>query len=148
MMRTTLSVFAFLCGTSLSACSSEAKGVGPFYLMTPEREIDTALFRCFKEDGEIVGCEQGHFPGPLVFALGGNSDYIVFARHPKIDNDTVSSETEYFFFRRMEREAGGMGVTQESIVGPLNKEEFNSQKARLELPEFSIVREDLEKYGQ
>src|SRR6185437_14795757 len=127
----------------LSACEPEAIHVaGPFYLTYFETRDQMSLFRC--PDGPSGGCAIDGLPDETVFAAGGNTRFVVIARHPRKSIHTDRGRVEYFYFLRIKNERKGWGEKPEKIVGPLSQAQFEAAKMRYDLPDFSIRIKDLE----
>jgi hypothetical protein len=108
-----------------TACDRKVEVDHPFYLWSIESPDETALFRCPR--GPDEGCAIDGLPGPRVFAAGADPKHVV-----------VASTQGYFYFARVSNETGGWGANPEKIVGPLTEEEFESAKAKLGLPDFTV----------
>ena len=127
----------------LAACGDDVTPVdGPFYLTYLETRDQMALYRCPK--GPNDGCAIDGLPDATVFAAGADKMYIVVARHPRVGGATNRQVTEYFYFARIPQEREGWGFNPEKIVGPLTQVQFDADKSRLHLPEFSVHLRDLD----
>jgi hypothetical protein len=108
-----------------------------------ERPEQMALFRCPDGPDQGVGCAIDGLPDATIFEAGGDQNYVVVGRHPRKEQTTDNRTVEYFYFKRTKSERSGWGTDPEKIVGPLNAEQLEADKARLHLPAFSIVLDDL-----
>jgi hypothetical protein len=105
---------------------------GPYRLVAEDISEDMSLCRSVGEEGDCVG---DSLPGPTVFQAGANSQYIVLARHARRqwDKPPDRSVTEFYYI-----------LLQNALVrGPFNEHEYQAEKRRLQLPEFSRVFSDL-----
>jgi hypothetical protein len=110
--------------------------VGPYRLVAPDMRSHTVL--CFTPEGDDDGvCVLDGLPGPVAFAAGGDGKYVVLARHP----DGRKAVTEYYYVIRTPDER--RGLRKENIVGPLDKAAFDRDSARLRLPAFTHVIDEL-----
>lgn len=111
---------------------------GPYLLQAIDSREDMAIVLDLG-GGATVG---DGLPRATVFATGADARYVVAARHPndigKTDDHLV---TEYWYVVRSPEEFSGR--VPQGIVGPLTEAEFAAAKARLNLPEFTRVFEDL-----
>ena len=120
---------------------------GPYRLVAVDAPDDMSLCRSSGKEGVCVG---DGLPGPTVFQAGANSQYIVLARHP-LPHDTWRpwqeykppdrSVTEFYYIVREANEWDA--VKPVSLFGPFNELEYQQEKKRLQLPEFSRVFDDL-----
>jgi hypothetical protein len=112
---------------------------GPYRLVAVDVPEDMALCRSVGNGGV---CSGDGLPGPTVFQAGANSQYIVFARHPcqwpKAPNRSI---TEFYYILRQANEWDATKPV--SVIGPFNELEYQQEKGRLQLPEFSRVFSDL-----
>ena len=135
---------AFLALLLLAGCDFGATHVaGPFYLMWIDIYEDMALYRCPDGPDDGVGCAVDGLPDGTVFAAGADSGHIVVARHPRSNNVTNRSVTQYFYFARIPQETKGWGNNPEKIIGPLTQAEFEVASTTNHLPPLSIVLDDL-----
>jgi hypothetical protein len=112
---------------------------GPYRLVAIDIPEDMSLCRSIGTEGHCVG---DGLPGPTVFQAGSNSQYIVFARHPRRREEAPNrSVTEFYYITRKANEWDV--VMPVSVSGPFNEFEFQQEKQRLQLPEFSRVFVDL-----
>ncbi|NRD24251.1 DUF3997 domain-containing protein [Winogradskyella litoriviva] len=66
-----------------------------------------------------------------VFAVGHNSDFIIAKQHPYLNDLTV---TKYFIIDIKKRESG----MNNSVIGPLEKEEFDKKRIELNISELKF----------
>lgn len=86
-------------------------------------------------------CAGDGLPGPTVFAAGFNDRYVVAAVHPATSGKSI---TQFFYIiRNPADEDKDSGLPYKDIKGPFGKEDYESAKARLHLPDFSRVFDDL-----
>jgi hypothetical protein len=112
---------------------------GPYRLVAIDIPEDMSLCRSIGTKGDCLG---DGLPGPTVFQAGSNSQYIVFARHPRRgDEAPIRSVSEFYYISRQANE--GDVRTPVSVSGPFNEFEYQQEKRRLQLPEFSRVFADL-----
>ena len=98
---------------------------GPYRLVAVDVSEDMSLCRSVGRD-----CVGDGLPGPTLFQAGANSQYIVFARHPRRGFTVPDrSVTEFYYILRQ----SGL------VKGPLNQLEYQQENIRLHLPEFSRV---------
>lgn len=118
-------VFFTAFGLLTTACGSRSVEVDhPFYLMAFDEAAETILVRC--PTGTGGGCANDNLPDGAVIEAGASDRYVV-----------VHTIGGYFYFARIETEAGGYGNHPEMILGPLTAEQFEAAKARFGLPEFT-----------
>jgi hypothetical protein len=87
-------------------------------------------------------CVGDGLPDATVFQAGWSSKYIVIARHPRIwPRQADRSITEFYYIVRQPNEMDPR--TRVSAIGPLNEFEYQREKERLQLPDFSRVFKDL-----
>jgi hypothetical protein len=112
---------------------------GPYRLVAIDIPEDMALCRSVGTKGDCVG---DGLPDATVFQAGANADFVVVARHPRRWPQVANrSVTEFYYVIRSPDEADlAKPVT---VVGPMDKLEFDREKQRLRLPEFSKVFDDL-----
>lgn len=127
---------------SIGGCSGFVRDEvldGPYRLVAVDLPEDIALCRSFGTKGDCFG---DNLPGPTVFQAGWNSKYIVAARHPYRWPDKPNRSISEFYYVVRQPDEWNV-VKQVSVVGPLNELEFEQEKRRLQLPEFSRVFNDL-----
>lgn len=66
-----------------------------------------------------------------VFAVGNNSDFIIAKQHPYLNDLTV---TKYFIIDIKKRES----KKNSSVIGPLEKEEFDKKRIELNISELKF----------
>jgi hypothetical protein len=112
---------------------------GPYRLVAVDIPEDMALCRSIGTEGDCVG---DGLPGPTLFQAGSNSQYIVFARHPRQREEASNRSVSEFSY--ISRQANERDVrTPVSVSGPFNEFEYQQEKRRLQLPEFNRVFADL-----
>jgi hypothetical protein len=112
---------------------------GPYRLVAIDVREDMSLCRSIDTRGD---CSGDGLPGPTVFQAGANSQYIVLARHPSRRNKAPDrSVTEFYYILRQADEQNALKPV--SVMGPFNELEYQQEKRRLQLPEFSRVFADL-----
>lgn len=113
--------------------------VGPYRLVAVDIPEDMALCRSVGSKGDCVG---DGLPGPTVFQAGANADFVVIARHPRRWPEPADrSVSEFYYIVRSSAEADI--VRPVAVVGPMDKQEYDREKQRLGLPEFSKIFDDL-----
>jgi hypothetical protein len=93
---------------------------------------DSSMIVCRRVSG--ASCVGDELPGPTVFAAGANDKYITIARHPLRDFHEDKAVTEYYYVVRPPESAF---LKATDVVGPLTEAQFNADKDRLDLPQFS-----------
>jgi predicted small lipoprotein YifL len=75
--------------------------------------------------------------GPAVFAVGSNDAFVVAARHPAAAGGATidRSRTEYFYIVRALD--GPRKDPADAVRGPFSQAQFEEQRARMALPDFS-----------
>jgi hypothetical protein len=112
---------------------------GPYRLVAVDVREDMALCRSIGTRGD---CSGDGLPGPTVFEAGANSQYIVLGRHPSRRNEASDrSVTEFYYILRQGDERNAPKSV--SVIGPFNELEYQQEKRRLRLPEFSKIFADL-----
>jgi hypothetical protein len=112
---------------------------GPYRLVAVDVPEDMMLCRSIGKKGD---CSGDGLPGPTVFQAGANSQYIVLARHPSPRNGLPDhSITEFYYILRQADERNALKPV--SVMGPFSELEYQQEKRRLQLPEFSRVFSDL-----
>jgi len=113
---------------------------GPYRLVANKAPEDMMLCRSFGTEGDCVG---DGLPGPTVFQAGWNTEYIVVACHPRRWSleRADRSITEFYYVVRQADEWNAVRPVR--VIGPLNEGEYQQEKRRLGLPEFSRVFTDL-----
>lgn len=95
-----------------------------------------------RSNGTRGDCVGDGLPEPTVFQAGANDHYIVFARHPyKWGERPDRAVTEFYYIERKPNEWDV--AVRVSVSGPFNESEYQEEKRRLQLPEFSKVFADL-----
>lgn len=124
----------FLCSAACGFVQDEAID-GPYRLVAIDTDEDMTLCRSVGTDGSCVG---DGLPEPTVFQAGANAHYIVFARHPwKWGKPPDRSVTEFYYISRKPNEWDV--AVRVSVSGPFTESEYQEEKRRLQLPEFSKV---------
>ena len=112
---------------------------GPYRLVAVDVREDMALCRSIGTKGD---CSGDGLPGPTVFQAGANSQYLALARHPSRRNEAPDrSVTEFYYISRQADERDALKSV--SVMGPFNELEYQQEKRKLQLPEFSRVFADL-----
>ncbi|MDI6624497.1 MAG: hypothetical protein QME55_07190 [Brevundimonas sp.] len=89
------------------------------------------------------GCSGDGLPDQTVFAAGADERFIVIARHPSGPFEVRQpGVTEYYFWKRDPDEA--QSRFRPDVRGPYDGVAFEREKARLVLPSFSVIFEDLQ----
>jgi hypothetical protein len=108
---------------------------GPYRLVAIDIDEDMTLCRSVGTRGDCVG---DGLPEPTVFQAGANAQYIVFARHPyKSGERPDRSVTEFYYISRKANEWDV--AVRVPVSGPFTESEYQEEKRRLQLPEFSKV---------
>jgi hypothetical protein len=112
---------------------------GPYRLVAIDVREDMSLCRSIGTEGD---CSGDGLPEPTVFQAGANSQYVVLARHPRRGNEAPDrSVTEFYYILRQVDERNI--AKRVSVMGPFTELEYQQEKSRLQLPEFSKVFRDL-----
>lgn len=112
---------------------------GPYRLVAIDTPEDLSLCRSV---GKTRDCLGDSLPGPTAFQAGSNSRFIVFARHPRRPNEASNrTVTEFYYITRKANEWDV--ATAVSVSGPFSEVEFQREKERMQLPEFSMAFADL-----
>jgi len=112
--------------------------VGRYKLVAVDTDEQMSL--CWSLDsGNCVG---DGLPGPTVFAAGFDDKYVVAAVHPHESNRSI---TQYFYVIRDKRneDSDDSGLSHSRIRGPFSPKDYEIEKARLKLPEFTRIIESL-----
>jgi len=109
---------------------------GPYRLVAVDIDEDMALCRSVGTKGNCVG---DGLPDATIFQAGVNARYVVVARHPRHrwTEAPDRSVTEYYYVVRSPDEADPH--TPLTIVGPMDKLQYDRESQRLGLPEFTKV---------
>ena len=117
----------------LSGCGfvHEETLVARYKLVAVDIQQDMSL--CWSLDsGDCVG---DGLPGPTVFAAGYDDKYVVAAVHPDQADKKV---TQFFYVVRDPRnENTNLGLRYAEIKGPFSESQYETEKSRLRLPDFS-----------
>ena len=113
---------------------------GPYRLVAIDLPEDMMLCRSVGVEGD---CVRDELPGPTVFQAGWNSEYVVVARHPRRRPEVAPNRsiTEFYYIVRQTDERNPARPVP--VIGPLSDLEYQREKGRLQLPEFSRVFSDL-----
>ncbi len=89
--------------------------------------------------------QQWHGGGPClihetVFAAGFDDKYVVAENHPDEDRNRTAY---WYIIRDLKNEDKPLGIPYTGIMGPFGEKQYFELKARLHLPDFSIVYDDL-----
>jgi hypothetical protein len=108
---------------------------GPYRLVAVDVPEDMLLCRSVGTKGDCLG---DGLPGATVFQAGWNTEYVVVARHPRRWPEAPNrSISEFYYIVRQANEWDA--VSPVSVNGPFNELEYQQEKRRLQLPEFSKV---------
>lgn len=131
-------VIAVMASVLLAACSSgfthDETLDGPYRLVAVDTEEDMMLCRSLPS-GDCVG---DGLPGPTVFAADWSSRYIVVAVHPEANRGI----TEFYYVARSPDDE--RRFLPQAVKGLFDQVRYEKEKARLHLPSFTRVFEDLE----
>jgi hypothetical protein len=112
---------------------------GPYRLVAVDAPEDMMLCRSIGAKGDCVG---DRLPGATIFQAGWNSEYVVVARHPRRRPEAADrSISEFYYIERQPNERDALSHVP--VLGPFNEPEYQQEKRRLRLPEFSKVFRDL-----
>jgi hypothetical protein len=112
---------------------------GPYRLVAVDSPEDMILCRYIGAEGDCLG---DGLPSATIFQAGANSQYIAVARHPRRWPDrTDRSISEYYYISRQSNESD-VSVPI-AVIGPFTDSEFQEEKRRLHLPDFTKVFCDL-----
>jgi hypothetical protein len=121
--------------------------VGPYRLIAIDTLNDMSLCRSLGDDrGDCIG---DGLPGPTVFQAGANSQYIVLARHPsELGKSPDRSVSEFYVIVLSSKDwrpedKWNPKFSRALVMGPFNDLEYQREKERLQLPEFSRAFSDL-----
>jgi len=115
-----------LCLTGCWGFAHDELIAGPYRLIAVDLDEQMSVSYAL-HNGNAVGRIN-----EMVFSAGANKEYIVAQRHPKGDR-TI---TEYYYIiRALDSEYAD---PSKSVRGPFTKQEFESEKTELKLPEFTI----------
>jgi len=131
--KVVLAMLSLLCVAGCGFVHDEVLD-GPYRLVAVDISDQMMLCRSVGKTGD---CSEG-LRGPTVFQAGSNSQYIVFARHPcQWPEAPNRSITEFYYILRQANEWDATKPV--SVIGPFNELEYQQEKRRLQLPEFSRV---------
>lgn len=123
---------------SLAGCgfAYDERVDGPYRLIAIDTSDQMSL--CYEDRDSCIGRVD-----ETVFAVGWNSAYVVAARHPHHFGQLYvdKSVTEYFYIVRAVDSA--LADSSKSVRGPFTASEFEAERRRLGLPQFSRVIEHL-----
>jgi hypothetical protein len=119
----------------------DEKLAGPYHLVAVDEMEQMALCRSL-DGGDCAGDGLG---GETVFAAGENDRFITLAIHPRKNWPEAAdrARTEYYYLIRSSSEAQD-GGREARLMGPFNQRQFATEKARLRLPDFTRVFDELE----
>jgi hypothetical protein len=81
-------------------------------------------------------CNGDELGGETVFMAGWNKNYVVGARHPRNGHKPINRAiTEYFYIVRLPEERSGRPMFR----GPFDARQYDVEKRRLNLPEFTRI---------
>jgi hypothetical protein len=112
---------------------------GPYRLVAVDTHVDMVLCRSIGTEGD---CVRDELPGPTVFQAGWNSKYIVVAVHPRRWPEAPNRSITHFYYIVRQPDEGN-AARPVPVIGPLNEVEYQQEKGKLQLPEFSRVFNDL-----
>jgi hypothetical protein len=130
-------ILLLLIGLLMGCRERRVEVSNPFYLDYIENPQAVNLRMCGDHGcGGIEGLpgESGYGNGPHVVAAGANREFIA-VEQKQIGNDQGPS-TYYYFARRFDPKKGG--AAHPNIVGPLDEQQFLSNKSRIGLPDLTI----------
>jgi hypothetical protein len=111
---------------------------GPYRLVAVDIDEDMSLCRSVDMSDMRGNCAGDGLPDATVFQAGWSPKYIVVARHPRIEPQPANrSITEFYYIVRQPNEMDPR--TRISPIGPLNEIEYQREKERLQLPDFTRV---------
>lgn len=114
---------------------------GPYRLVAVDTEEDMIVCLTFR--GDTNSCIGDGLPEPAVFAAGANARHVVIARHPRASLSRPDRAiTEYYYVVRTPDE-GERGLPAKNVKGPFDRQSFEEEKRKLNLPNFSRVFKDL-----
>jgi hypothetical protein len=114
--------------------------VGPYRLVAVDS--DDQMMICWTVPNTHGDCLGDDLPANTVYAAGFDKRYVVAAGHPPVfGKPRDKSVTYYYYVVRSPDEWNKFPYGR--IKGPLNKAQFETDKAALHLPEFSRVFDDL-----
>jgi hypothetical protein len=129
----------FMAGCDLGGFYRDFPLVGPYRLVAIKTSEDMGLCRSVGTKRDCVG---DNLPGPTVFQAGADANYIVVARHPREwPKPANRSIAEFYYVIRSANEADP--VTPLTVVGPMDKLQYDRESQRLGLPDFTKVFDDL-----
>ncbi|MDO1451904.1 hypothetical protein Q0590_36885 [Rhodocytophaga aerolata] len=109
--------------------SYEKKLIGRYYLDAIDSEESMQL--SYKDEDSGVG--EGII-GETVFEVGWNDKFIVVKQHPHEFGEPLNNQiTNYYIVKVVH--SNHYQTIKNNIVGPLNREEFNDMRKKLEVPE-------------
>jgi hypothetical protein len=113
---------------------------GPYRLVAVDHPEDMLLCRSVGTEGDCLG--DGLAGGATVFQAGANAKFIVVARHPRRWPEAADrSISEFYYVIRSASEPDPLAPL--TVVGPMNKLEYDKESERLGLPDFTKIFEDL-----
>jgi hypothetical protein len=119
----------------LSGCDTayEETLVGRYKLLAIDIHENMQL--CWALDSGT--CASDGLPGRTVFAAGFDDRYVVTAVHPDGAGGTI---TQFFYvIRDRQNEDDDWGMPYGGVKGPFDQSEYEAEKSRLNLPEFSRI---------
>jgi hypothetical protein len=112
---------------------------GPYRLVAVDVPEDMTLCRSVGTKGDCVG---DGLPKATIFQAGADANFIVLARHPRRWPDAADRSISEFYY--VVRSPGEADVVKPiAVVGPMDEFEYDREKQKLRLPEFSKVFDDL-----
>ena len=116
--------------------------VGPYRLFAADADEQMSICRSVPGSDDCFG---DGLPGPTIFAAGGDDRYLVAARHPygAFDDQSMNrGVTEYYYIERLPGD-GGAGTANDRTIGPLTGRQFLHARAKLGLPPFTRLFDEL-----
>ena len=130
-LRTTKIILTLIGILTLNSCwnnpSESELIIGNYFVEWNDLIANRAIIEKTEKDSPY---SNGIISG-YVFAVGHNSEYIIAKQHPYLNDSTV---TKYYIIDLNKRKLGN----NNSIIGPLEKEEFNKKTVELNISELQF----------
>ncbi|MFC5537624.1 hypothetical protein ACFPQ1_25120, partial [Rhodocytophaga aerolata] len=124
----------FLALVFLTGCifdySYEKKLIGGYYLDAIDSEESMQLTYKYEDSGVGEG-----IIGETIFDVGWNDKFIVVKQHPHQFGEPLNKGLTNYYIVRVVHNTINYQTIKNNIIGPLNGEEFNEMKKKLEVPE-------------